>query len=827
MNEKGREAYLTLIQSLLNSPADEQITILQANLELLDDGFGQYLREWATQTIAAMESEEAYNFADNLYSFDITISSFPLGSRAANIEIAIACLEVGLIIFTRETYPTDWGYNQNSLGINYSYRIREDKAENIEKAIVCYELALEVRTRAAFPQNWAMTQHNLATAYSDRIREDKAENIEKVIVCYELALEVYTRAAFPQNWATTQNNLAIAYSDRIREDKAENIEKAIVCYELALEVRTRAAFPQNWATTQNNLGNAYSDRIREDKAENIEKAIVCYELALEVYTRAAFPQDWAMTQNNLAIAYSDRIREDKAENIEKAIVCYELALEVRTPTALPIECLMTGRNLGNLGFAESLWETAIFGYEKAIEAVEQTREWMASENRKREIIEQNLNIYEKMMQSCINHQQYDKAIQTIERSKSRYLVELFTNSEIYPKTATATEKQQLQNLRRQIASLQKSLETQTPISPLPPPVSPLPPPLTKGGPGGVPDSPSQRTTQTRPHTPELSQQQEKLATALQQLEQFLETFKQREPEFKLTQKIQPINITKFQQTLNTETAIIEWYIGEGRHAPSTAPTGGFAFIITRNNIELVTYTATEIAELETWKDNYLNQYRGEKTNKIWKKNLSQKLEKLSQILRLNEIVAKIPATSKQVILIPHRYLHLFPLHALPLEGTHAPSTAPTRYLLDSFPEGVKYAPSLQLLELVKNRITTRKTTPPNQQQLFAIQNPTEDLFHADMEVETIKTGFNSHQILLRKQATKIAINQNQENLVNSTYLHFSCHGVFEFDYPLQSSLVLADSLEPRAEINPTQTPEINPPQPPLAKGGAKRRKRLG
>ncbi|MEZ2240840.1 CHAT domain-containing protein, partial [Microcoleus sp.] len=553
-----------------------------------------------------------------------------------------------------------------------------------------------------------------------------------------------------------------------------------------------------------NLAIAYRNRIREDKAENIEKAIACYELALEVYTRAASPQDWAMTQNNLATAYSDRIREDKAENIEKAIACYELALEVYTPTALPIECLIAGRSLGNLGFAESLWETAIFGYEKAIEAVEQSREWIASENRKREIIEENLNVYEKMMQSCINHQQYHKAIQTIERSKSRYLVELFTNSEIYPKTATATEKQQLRDLRSQIASLQKSLETQTPISPLPTPVSPLPPPLTKGGPGGVPDSPSQRTTQTRPHTPELSQQQEKLVTALQQLEQFLETFKQREPEFKLTQKIQPIDIAEFQKTLDPKTAIIEWYIGNNSNSDDS--WAGVAFIITRDNIELITYTTTEIAELETWKNNYIDQYRDKKTNKTWQTTLSQKLEQLSQILRLNEIVAQIPPTSKQVILVPHRYLHLFPLHALPLTSEGGP-----RYLLDGFPDGVKYSPSLQLLELVKNRITTRKSPPPNQQQLFALQNPTEDLFNADMEVETIKTRFDLHQILLKKQATKIAFNANGENIANANYLHFSCHGVFDFDYPLQSSLVLADSLEPVLEINP--------PQPPLAKGG--------
>jgi len=226
------------------------------------------------------------------------------------------------------------------------------------------------------------------------------------------------------------------------------------------------------------LANAYLYKIKGDKGDNLEKAIAFYEAALQVYTREAFPENWATTQNNLATAYTNRIKGDRGDNLERAIKSHKAALEFRTPTTLPLDCLQTGRNLGNLGFAESLWETAIFGYEKAIEAVEQTREWVTSQSGKRQIIEENLNIYEKMMQSCINHQQYHKAVQTVERSKSRYLVELFTNSEIYPKTATDTEKQQLQNLRRQIAASQQLLETETPSPP------PLSPPLPRGGRGG-------------------------------------------------------------------------------------------------------------------------------------------------------------------------------------------------------------------------------------------------------------------------------------------------------------------------------------------------------
>ncbi|MEG4347095.1 CHAT domain-containing protein, partial [Microcoleus sp. A003_D6] len=735
------------------------------------------------------------------------------GDRGDNLERAIAFYEAALQVYTRPAFPEYWATTQNNLGEAYRNRIKGDRGDNLERAIAFFEAALQVGTRPAFPQDWAQTQNNLATAYLYRIKGDRGDNLERAIAFYEAALQVYTRPAFPEYWATTQNNLGEAYRNRIKGDRGDNLERAIAFHEAALQVRTRPAFPQDWAQTQNNLANAYCDRIKGDRGENLERAIAFYEAALQVITRPAFPENWATTQNNLATAYLYRIKGDRGDNLERAIKSHKAALEVRTPTTLPLDCLQTGRNLGNLGFDESLWETAIFGYEKAIEAVEQSREWVTSQTRKRQIIEENLNIYEKMMKSCINHKQYHKAVQTVERSKSRYLVELFTNSEIYPKTATETEKQQLRNLRRQIAAAQQSLETSTPTPT-------LPPPLTKGGPGGVPeDSDTQRATQTRNLSPEsLQQQTDNLATALQQLEQLLQQIKQREPEFVLTQAVKPINIAEFQQTLDTETAIVEWYIGNSNF--NNEDWGGSAFIITHNKIDLVPITAAELAELETWKNDYLNEYRDKAKQKIWQQTLSDKLQKLSEILRLNEIVAKIPNDCHQLILVPHRYLHLFPLHALPFtsEGGHG-GTAPTKYLLDCFPDGVKYAPSLQLLQLVQNRSKTRTSPAPELQPLFAIQNPTEDLSNADMEVEIIKQRFNPHDILIKQQATKIAFNENLKNLSNASYIHFSCHGVFNFDYPLLSLLALADSIESTSEINPPQIPEINPPQPPLAKGG--------
>ncbi|MFM9267742.1 hypothetical protein L2I57_021360, partial [Tychonema sp. BBK16] len=193
MNEARREAYQNLIESLLTCTSEEEIEILQANLELIDDGFAQYLREWATETLTTLDAEQAYNCANILYGLDFTFYNLRQGSRASNLEVGIACLEIGLTLVTRETYPEKWARFQNSLGGDYLYRIRGEKAENLELAIAAFEASLEVYTRDAFPEDWARSQNNLANAYLYRIRGEKAENLELAIAAFEASLEVYTR----------------------------------------------------------------------------------------------------------------------------------------------------------------------------------------------------------------------------------------------------------------------------------------------------------------------------------------------------------------------------------------------------------------------------------------------------------------------------------------------------------------------------------------------------------------------------------------------------------------------------------------------------------
>ncbi|MCG6134776.1 MAG: tetratricopeptide repeat protein, partial [Nostoc sp. LLA-1] len=300
---------LQVLRTTAESNGNPQVIypLLAANTDKLNPIFTELLRRWATNTLTEAETDTARSVAAVIGNFSNLIQQFPLGSKANNMEIALACYEIIETVYTLNAFPQDWATTQNNLGAAYSNRITGERAENIEQAIAAYEQALLVRTHNAFPQDWAATQNNLGAAYSNRITGERAENIEQALAAYTKALEVRTKSAFPQQWATTQNNLGNAYSNRITGERAENIEQALAAYTKALEVYTKSAFPQDWAMTQNNLGAAYRNRITGKRAENIEQAIAAYTKALEVYTKSAFPQDWAMTQNNLGAAYRNRI----------------------------------------------------------------------------------------------------------------------------------------------------------------------------------------------------------------------------------------------------------------------------------------------------------------------------------------------------------------------------------------------------------------------------------------------------------------------------------------------------------------------------------------
>ncbi|MBE9258762.1 tetratricopeptide repeat protein [Dolichospermum sp. LEGE 00246] len=766
------------------------------------------------------------------------------GDKAENLEYAIAACTQALEVSTRTDFPEQWAMTQNNLGNAYGDRIRGDKAENLEYAIAACTQALEVRTRTDFPVDWAMTQNDLGIAYFNRIRGDKAENLEYAIAACTQALEVSTRTDFPEQWAMTQNNLGIAYFNRIRGDKAENLEYAIAAYYQALEVYTRSDFPVNWAATQHNLGAAYSDvanfgddfyllaiakllhgqywamtqnnlaaaysdvadfgydfyllaiakllhgqyfrlldfyfhtliqqrpysdRIRGDKAENLEIAIAAYTQALEVYTRTNFPEQWAMTQNNLGIAYGDRIRGDKAENLEYAIAAYTQALEVYTRTNFPEQWAGTQNNLGSAYLinrirgdqAENL-EYAIAAYTQALEV--RTRSDFPVENAQTLF---NLGIlYQESQQFDLAYDTLKSAIATVEDIRGEIIsgeaskrkqaekwnklfvgmVEVCLALGKTTEAITYIERSKTRNLVEQI--LNRDLKT---------------------------SFPDEVAT-------ELGQLRDKIAIAQDLLQKGNATFLRQDIEKLRQQKQQlqdtylPIGssfeFTSLQNIVDDKTAIIEWYITSDKILAVVIQPGG-------KEIKIWQSSSADREALIGIMPEFFNHYQ-------WQNQLEQSLQKLAEILHIEEILQRIPPQCQKLILIPHLFLHLLPLHALPVRNS---------YLMDLFPQGVGYAPSYQLLQ------QTQLRQRDDFQSLFAIQTPTEDLYEKDLgAVAAIKKQFAKTYVLKKEQAQKSAIIPNNENLTKANNLFFFCHGSFNSDSPLDSGLQLADEVLTLADI---------------------------
>jgi len=747
---KSPEIAMLLAIMVSRGNSEDLERMFRASMNRLDSYVNQVLQFIIKPEVApvlgliasAMGPAEAV--ADMLVSFSGLMFQFPKGDHARNVEIAIAACEVAARVFTRETWPEYWATVQNNLGSMHIQRVLGERAENLSRAINCLKNALEVYTREAFPQKWTNLQINLGTAYRESIRGNKKENLNKAISCTSEALQVINREASPEAWIKGNANLGSAYNYLYRIDKErDNWEAAIHHLSAALEVCTPKT--ETWADIQNNLGFAYFDRIQEkaeyseEKAEYSEAAIARFDEALTVFTREEFPQKWAKVKHNLGIAYRERIREEKAENLSTAISCFNEAWQVCDREAFPQDGATLKFNLGLAYQQAGQWDNAYKAFAEAINIVESSRGEIvvgsAIEGDKQKLAEEWNELYQRMVEVCLVLDKGTEAIEYVERSKTRNLVELILERDldsIFPEDVA----RQLAELRDEIARVQFKLQNAKDDRPF---------------------ALKQRLQQLRQQRNELQDKQMRIG-----------------PSF---------NFDEFRAKLDGRTAIVEFYIIYNKL---------LTFIFTRQTPQPIVLQSEreDIDKLVDWIDGYLRAYNNEKDEKkYWKSSLLERLDLLAKILHIDEIIQQIPEECDRLILVPHRFLHLFPLHALPVTEDSYP--------IDQFKKGVGYAPSCQLLQLAQIR------QRPDFTHLFAVENPTEDLTYAALEVEAIKGYFHQPADILKKaDATQAAI--TGKNLKDVHCFHFSGHGYFNFDNPRKSALLPAEAYldPPPAPLDP-------------------------
>ncbi|MGF2038644.1 MAG: hypothetical protein RMZ43_025565 [Nostoc sp. CmiVER01] len=128
MDKQQIKAYFSFLFKILNTisinwgNSQALNSLLLNNLEKLDDNFAKVLQIWATDELSKVEPSRAKEIALVISDFSIQIQSFPFGSRASNLEIALTGNKMALTVFTREAssqqlYIEQWAVLQTNHGL--------------------------------------------------------------------------------------------------------------------------------------------------------------------------------------------------------------------------------------------------------------------------------------------------------------------------------------------------------------------------------------------------------------------------------------------------------------------------------------------------------------------------------------------------------------------------------------------------------------------------------------------------------------------------------------------------------------------------------------
>ncbi|MEG4066561.1 CHAT domain-containing tetratricopeptide repeat protein [Microcoleus sp. Pol11C2] len=221
---------------------------------------------------------------------------------------------------------------------------------------------------------------------------------------------------------------------------------------------------------------------------------------------------------------------------------------------------------------------------------------------------------------------------------------------------------------------------------------------------------------------------------------------------------------------NTETAIIYWHL---------SPVSLTAFILTLEMFEVICTPLCDLfpkdnsQSLEKWLKNWKTSYEnyGKTTSKQqskeshpWRESMTAQLQQLADILKIPEICTHL-TNIEHLILIPHRDLHLLPLHFLFSDNLFT----------------ITYLPSIQV------GIDRLDKKPSPSMSLLLVESP-DPLLFAEIEAPAIANFHLNCNTISSSQATTDNLKEALQQAAD--IFHFTGHAYHNTKQPSQSALIL-------------------------------------
>lgn len=219
MEENRAQAYLQLIQTLLNCPNGDEPQILQDNSELVDRGFLETCESVATK-LAEQGGENGANFLRNLAS---QLEQFMDMNDDGNSNKSEDKFFQEYTSFFLELLRAEQDSNSN-IAVIYPMLAEREHLLNARFAEILQQVAEKLigGENPETIESIVALMENLSNHIIEFPLGNKLNNIEIAIIGYQIVLN--NREPGSAKFAQTENNLAMAYSDRINASRGENRE---------------------------------------------------------------------------------------------------------------------------------------------------------------------------------------------------------------------------------------------------------------------------------------------------------------------------------------------------------------------------------------------------------------------------------------------------------------------------------------------------------------------------------------------------------------------------------------------------------------------------
>ncbi|KAM3092172.1 CHAT domain-containing protein [Phormidesmis sp. 146-35] len=240
---------------------------------------------------------------------------------------------------------------------------------------------------------------------------------------------------------------------------------------------------------------------------------------------------------------------------------------------------------------------------------------------------------------------------------------------------------------------------------------------------------------------------------------------------------------EMQSLCNLHTAILYWHLSPDRLTTFILTNGQPPQVLACNRRQ-------QAQQFETWMQNYDRQYRdyasqkkesSKRSSHPWRTTLESQLAELRNILHIDDLCEQLPPTVHTLILLPHRDLHRFPLHAL----------FPDRFT-------VSYLPSLKIGLNLRDRPQTHTTYSP----LLNVDDPQtaqDQMPFAQIESAIVRHLIENAAHISPSDASCDCVIHHLQKPYKT--FHFTGHAAYNSRKPEDSAIALTDGLLTAKQIS--------------------------